>query len=569
MSDQNASDTEELIEYDDFLDFIVTDNFISVIKFFVASIVIVVIGYKFGRNKIENTSGGFYFSIFLALLILAIFFAVTYSKYSKNLKDLEQQKEEEEKEKQEEIFNTEFEILKQNSICNRKPNICMHGGKCVDIDVEKETYRCDCSSTNGWILNENTNKCNTPDGINIKEGDIDTLCTSPSGELSVDKTYCNTTINDIPVGCVLKNKYHVECPVNKDGTVNYQYNEFGCDVREDEIYCPRTVEDNAGRCIVYSSDFVGDLCVDELIGQDCFDDIDKIWDNGKLTCVSNCRTDDDLVYNYNLDKCIDYNCKKFNNDKDKCNSSDYCSYDNSSEKCTLDNDLQCQSLDSRECGLNVNCRYDYNMCYTINDDGNSPDCEFIVDKEYCMKHPKCKYMRGKCYNCSGTDSQCSQNKGDPIDPIVPAPPPPAPESPAPEPPAPEPPAPEPPAPEPPAPEPPAPPPPAPGPPPCSGTERTHCNTNKEDGIIKDKSECDGYSKFTDNQYYQCVFVDNDERKSCDYYEKVENKSDSRCTPPNKFNSNDQVDPFKVGGKIKNNGFTVSSEGFVQSGYSEY
>ena len=139
MSDQNGSDTEELIEYDDFFDFISTDVW-KLILTFILSCGILFIGFIFGKNEIENTSNGFYFSIFIAVMILVIYFSVMNSKYNKNLKALKEQKKKEEEEKQEEIYNEEFEILQRNSVCNRKPNICIHGGKCVDIDVEKETY---------------------------------------------------------------------------------------------------------------------------------------------------------------------------------------------------------------------------------------------------------------------------------------------------------------------------------------------------------------------------------------------------------------------------------------------
>ncbi len=337
---------------------------------FSISIFICIIILGFIHNSNMEDKGIPYF-----VVIFIIFILMGYTLY----KYLDNKSQYEEDVKQQE--------LEDNAYCKINPDVCMHNGTCQSIGSDLQQYTCDCTS--GW----KGKNCNTPDEITIKSPDIDDRCSDPStGEKKAGLEWCNANFDGKGGKCVSKDNYQIDCPVNRDGSPNYKYNEYGCDVDNDEVWCPETTSDQTGKCIIRSNrpGSNQELCNTSVITQDCLGNDDLVWHSGKQTCVPDCPKDH--VFNVYLNRCIQYNCSQFNSSATTCNNASNCKYNNNN-KCIVDRSkTQCQSMDRLDCQDNANCIWNKNLCY--NNDGS--DCDFLTNTNYCKKLPKCSVQDGSC-----------------------------------------------------------------------------------------------------------------------------------------------------------------------------
>jgi len=397
----NSSNTDK--KYNDFLDYFM-DSIWSLIVIILCFIIIAIGFYNDNNdNKSLSVAGSSSFFIFAIYIVIVLYKwkkveekQLLEATAIKTAADKAAALAEEEAKAA--ALVEEKELLEENAICNVNPNLCMHGGKCQSLGSDLQQFRCNCSA--GW-KGEN---CNIPDGITIHDSDIDPRCSDKTtGEKNADLTWCNAVINNIPAGCVNKNKYDIECPVNKDGSDNYLYNEFGCDVMNDEVWCPETTEDNIGACVQRAPGIIGELCNVDIIGQTCLDNPDLIWDPDKDECIPNCR--DRKVYNHYEGKCVTYDCHEKN--EENCSGS-YCRWDNNNKKCEIDRSKhQCQSIGKNRCENSDKCQYEFGICY----DKDGTDCEYITSNEYCKEHPHCIYnsASGTCKKCDDTPQKCREN----------------------------------------------------------------------------------------------------------------------------------------------------------------
>ena len=99
------------------------------------------------------------------------------------------------------------------------------------------------------------------------------------------------------------------------------------------------------------------------ISQDCGGRRCLDWHNGKKTCVAN--NNHNNVYNCKLDKCVGYDCSKYNSDEKNCSNTFYCTYTSTSNKCRVKNTEHCQSKSFDRCEDNNNCEWDdsHNLCH--------------------------------------------------------------------------------------------------------------------------------------------------------------------------------------------------------------
>ena len=397
MSDINTSNTN--YNYINYISDSLFNSFLLsfILLVFIICIIMLTINYN---NENQNSSLLIGITI-IDIVAIIIFFIFTINDFKNIEENIETQEEAEIKEENE-------ELLEENSICNVNPNLCMHGGSCQSFGPDKQQYRCNCTA--GW----KGNNCNTPDNITIKDNDIDERCSDKTtGEKKPNLEWCNANFDDRGGECVDKLEYQIKCPVNRDGSPNYKYNKYGCDVDNDEVWCTETSTDRIGKCVIRSTIDAGEPCAGKTISQDCLGNPDLIWDNGKQTCVPNCGRR--KVYNAYENKCVSYDCHK-NNTKENCSSSiSYCIWDNGNKKCKIDKSRkQCQSMHKNKCNNQENCEYDYKMCY----DRNPNDCKYITSKEYCIKHPHCIFNNASgCKICNDTEKNCIKN----IDTAPPAP----------------------------------------------------------------------------------------------------------------------------------------------------
>ena len=468
MSDSNSNINTSNINYKNKWDYIKKEYLIiygSV--FFILPIILLIFVALYNGYISDIPSNTPNKIAFLIWIILTIGYAIYIYLDADSV--LEEQNENEKIQTEEEMEAESEALLKENDVCKLNPDICMHGGKCQSIPPDYQNYTCNCTA--GW---EGKN-CNTPDDSLIKFSDIDPKCTNPeTGEKHADLEWCNANFDGRGGHCVNKDRYDIECPVNLDGSPNYLYSEFGCDVLNDEVWCEETTAENIGKCVVRAPGEVGELCNVHTIGQDCLGNRNLIWDMNRQTCVPNCR--DGKVYNAYEDKCVTYDCHKNKIEANCSSSTSYCIWDNSNKKCKIDRSRkQCQSIHKNKCNNRENCEYDYQMCY----DKNATDCEYITSKEYCMKHPHCIFNNasGICKVCNDSEQNCIKN----ID-TTPEPP-------------------------------------------SSSVE-------------------------------QVANANNNTRAN----------APTNTNAPTNANA---IETFKVGGRIKKNGFTVSSDGFVQGGYQQY
>ena len=278
--------------------------------------------------------------------------------------------------------------LEENAICNINPNLCMHGGSCQSFGDDKQQFRCTCTA--GWT----GNNCNTPDNITIKDSDVDSRCSDKTtGEKNVNMEWCNANFDGRGGKCVDKQKYQIDCPVNRDGTPNFKYNEYGCDVDNDEVWCEETSADSIGKCVVRSAEEVGEPCNVSTESQDCGGRRCLDWHNGKGTCVAN--NQNEMVYNAKIDGCNTFECSKYNSDPTNCSNTFYCNYNNDKKKCKVKSREHCQSKDEMRCEDDSNCLWDdrHHVC-SDKKSGSSygSDCVgYSKNKNICNKLSHCKY----------------------------------------------------------------------------------------------------------------------------------------------------------------------------------
>jgi len=390
MSDNSNTDKK----YSGLLNYIFSDHLTSFSITIIVSIIIFFIFIIISTTS-ENNKGLFIFCGFILFTLISGFYIVyEYSDYNKYKDDYtaRQKKIQDDADAKEKAENEA--LLEENAICNVNPNLCMNGGSCQSFGEDKQQFRCHCTA--GWT----GNNCNTPDNITISDSDIDPRCSDKTtGEKKPNLEWCNANFDGKGGKCVDKLEYQIQCPINHDGSPNYKYNENGCDVDNDEVWCPETSADRIGKCVIRSADEVGEPCNVRIIGQDCLGNPDLIWDNGKQTCVPDCGRG--KVYNKNLQKCVTYNCSQ-HSASSTCSGEgiiNYCKWNNTEKKCLINrSNTQCQSLGKNRCQNSERCTWSNNMCY--NNDNN--DCEYITNKNHCQKHPQCSWNSASniCQKCS-------------------------------------------------------------------------------------------------------------------------------------------------------------------------
>ena len=284
-------------------------------------------------------------------MLFSIYFGIQYSNFSSFEKQYSKRQQEQEEAKRQ-------QKSEENSFCAMNPNICLHDGKCQNIGSDKQGYRCNC--TTGWI----GKNCNTPDEHNNSSDDIDFRCDDPvTGEKKLGMEWCDANFDGKGGKCVESIKYSTDCPINRDGTPNFKYNEYGCDVDNEEVWCPESNIDEKGKCVVRAAGNIGEPCNVATISQDCGGRRCLDWHNGKKTCVAN--NNNSNIYNAKLNKCIGYDCSKYNNDQKNCSNTFYCTYNSNNNKCRVKNREHCQSKDFDRCEDDNNCEWDdsHNLCH--------------------------------------------------------------------------------------------------------------------------------------------------------------------------------------------------------------
>jgi len=342
MSNSNSNNDKD---YSGFLDYLSSEHLVG------SSVLLTIFVFSIIISSMSTENKGFYIktSIGLNILVISIYMGYQYNKYSDILSQ---------KQKELDMVNRvkSEAALEADSFCQMNPDICMHDGKCQNIGSDLQGYRCNCTA--GWI----GKNCNTPDEHNNSSDDIDFRCDDPvTGEKKPGLEWCNTNFDGKGGKCVDSMRYTIDCPVNQDGSANFKYNEYGCDVDNEEVWCPESNVDGQGKCVVRTTGTIGEPCNARTISQDCGGRRCLDWDNGKKTCVAN--NDNNKVYNAKLDKCIEYDCSKYNA-SETCNKAFYCKYANG--KCKVRPMKEhCQSKDSDRCEDDVNCVFDdsHGICH--------------------------------------------------------------------------------------------------------------------------------------------------------------------------------------------------------------
>tara|TARA_B100001094_G_C18191030_1_gene807262 strand:- start:3921 stop:5492 length:1572 start_codon:yes stop_codon:yes gene_type:complete len=386
MSDNN-SDSNYDDDYSSFFDYLSSERRNGSI--FVICIIVFAIIIGISISSENNKS--IIISIILSISLFSIYFGIQYSDYSsfEEQYNKRQQEQEEAKRQQE---------LEANSFCAMNPDICLHGGKCQNIGSDKQGYRCNCTA--GWT----GKNCNTSSD---NSADIDSRCNDPvTGEKKLGMEWCDANFDGKGGKCVESTKYSIDCPVNRDGTPNFKYNEYGCDVDNEEVWCPESNVDGKGKCVVRAAGNIGEPCNVATISQDCGGRRCLDWHNGKKTCVAN--NNNNKVYNAKLDKCIDYNCSKYDGDIKNCSNTFYCTYNSNNDKCRVKNREHCQSKDFNRCEDDNNCVWDdsHNVCHDkkggISIGG---DCiSYSRNKNVCKNALEdCKYENNTCTTNLGSN----------------------------------------------------------------------------------------------------------------------------------------------------------------------
>jgi hypothetical protein len=382
MSNSNSNDTD----YDNLIDYITTKNKTQLIIFIIFnSVIIIVSGLSINENNYKNL----YLGIFMVFMFSLIYYIFIDSKYTKYKKAQNKKRKQKKKQNKDEADAKDAALLEENAICNVNPNLCMNGGKCKSVGSDLQQFQCNCTA--GW----KGNNCNTADGITINESDIDNRCSDPTtGQKKPDLEWCNANFDNKGGKCVSKDKYDIDCPINRDGSPNFKYNEYGCDVENDEVWCPETTSDNIGKCVIRASGNIGEPCNVASISQDCGGRRCLDWHNGKQTCVGNNKNE--MVYNAKTDSCNIFECSKYNGDQLNCSNTFYCNYNEGAKKCNLkSNKENCQSKDNNRCEDDTNCIWDdRHLSCRDKKSGNSygSDCiGYSKNKNICNNLDHCKY----------------------------------------------------------------------------------------------------------------------------------------------------------------------------------
>jgi len=382
MSNSNSNDTD----YDNLIDYITTKNKTQLIIFIIFnSVIIIVSGLSINENNYKNL----YLGIFMVFMFSLIYYIFIDSKYTKYKKAQNKKRKQKKKQNKDEADAKDAALLEENAICNVNQNLCMNGGKCKSIGSDLQQFQCNCTA--GWT----GNNCNTADGITINESDIDNRCSDPTtGQKKPDLEWCNANFDGKGGKCVSKDKYDIDCPINRDGSPNFKYNEYGCDVENDEVWCPETTGDNIGKCVIRASGNIGEPCNVATISQDCGGRRCLDWHNGKQTCVGNNKNE--MVYNAKTDSCNIFECSKYNGDQQNCSNTFYCNYNEGAKKCNLkSNKENCQSKDKNRCEDDTNCLWDdRHLLCSDKKSGNSygSDCiGYSKNKNICNNLDHCKY----------------------------------------------------------------------------------------------------------------------------------------------------------------------------------
>jgi len=337
-------------DYSGLSDYVSSEHLTSLIITPLITIVILFIIYSVFKDSSQKNTGLIGVLFFIFIVVIGIYLLIQNNNYNNILNNQEKkEKEQEETKKQQE--------LEENATCNVNPNLCMNGGKCKSIGSDLQQFQCNCTA--GW----KGNNCNTPDNITINDSDIDSRCNDPTtGQKNPDVEWCNANFDGRGGKCVSKDKYDIDCPINRDGSPNFKYNEYGCDVDNDEVWCPETTNDQIGKCVVRASGNIGEPCNVGTIGQDCGSRRCLDWHNGKKTCVGN--NNNEIVYNAKTDSCNSFECSKYNDDPLNCSNTFYCKYNSNNKKCRVKNNEHCQSKDFDRCEDNGNCLWDdrHNLC---------------------------------------------------------------------------------------------------------------------------------------------------------------------------------------------------------------
>ena len=381
-------------DYDNFLQYLTAEHFTSSSVIITLVVILIIIGVM---SSSENNKTSLAVLSIVSVLLLGLFLLYQYNNYTsfekdytarqKKIQDDADAKAEAEAEAKSEA------LLEENAICNVNPNLCMNGGSCQSFGEDKQQFRCTCTA--GWT----GNNCNTPDNITISDSDIDPRCSDKTtGEKKPNLEWCNANFDGRGGKCVDKLEYQIQCPINRDGSPNYKYNEYGCDVDNDEVWCPETSADRIGKCVIRSRNEAGEPCNVRTIGQDCLGNPDLIWDNGRQTCVPDCGRG--KIYNKNLQKCVTYDCSQYSTSS-TCSGEgiiNYCKWNNTENKCLINrSNTQCQSLGRNRCQNSDKCTWSNSMCY----DNDRNDCEYITNKNHCQKHPQCSWnSNNKCQKCT-------------------------------------------------------------------------------------------------------------------------------------------------------------------------
>ena len=363
MSKSNSNDSK----YSNTFDFIRSEHITGGIILILIAIIILGIGFSISGESDRPALGAF----LIVVLLLGTSSYYYYSEYHDILNKSKKVREANE--------------LEANSYCKLNPDICMHDGKCKNTGSDLQGYKCNCTA--GW----RGQNCNTPDETTILSEDIDNKCNDQvTGEKKPGYEFCNADFDGKGGKCVESGKYAIDCPVNRDGSANFKYNEYGCDVDNKEVWCPESNVDGKGKCVVRPG---GEPCNGRTISQDCGGRRCLDWHNGKKTCVAN--NENNKVYNAKLDKCIDYNCSKYNGSETNCSNAFYCTYNNGVCKVRT-NKEQCQSKDIDRCENSNGCEWDdsHGICHdSKNSKSVGGDCSSYSNNKHICKNglEQCEY----------------------------------------------------------------------------------------------------------------------------------------------------------------------------------
>jgi len=370
-------------DYDNFLQYLTAEHFTSFSVIITLVVILIIIGVM---SSSENNKTSLAVLSIVSVLLLGLFLLYQYNNYTSFEKDYTARQKKIQDDADADVEAENETLLETNAICNVNPNLCMNGGSCQSFGEDKQQFRCTCTA--GWT----GNNCNTPDNITISDSDVDSRCSDKTtGEKKPNLEWCNANFDGRGGKCVDKQKYQIDCPINRDGTPNFKYNEYGCDVDNDEVWCEETSADSIGKCLVRSAQEVGEPCNSRTISQDCGGRRCLDWHNGKGTCVAN--NQNEMVYNAKTDGCNTFECSKYDGDQLNCSNTFYCNYNNN--KCKVKSREHCQSKDKTRCEDDSNCLWDdrHSVCSDKKSSKSyGSDCVgYSKNPNICNRLPHCIY----------------------------------------------------------------------------------------------------------------------------------------------------------------------------------